>query len=123
MIDGTVARKTNSESKFGERLDSVADFIFVAVCLVKILPAIDLHFYLWIWIGVIILIKIVNLILGFSSKNKNIFLHTIANKVTGFLLFLLPFTVKIVSINYSCIPVCTVATFAAVQEFYLIRRK
>ncbi|MFA6937350.1 MAG: CDP-alcohol phosphatidyltransferase family protein [Treponema sp.] len=123
MVDGTVARKTNSASKSGERLDSVADFIFVIVCVVKIFPAIHLHFYLWIWIGVIALIKIVNLVLGLSSKKKNIFLHTVANKITGFLTFVLQLTIQIVSINYSSIPVYAVATFAAVQEFYIIRRK
>ena len=32
MIDGTVARKTNTVSEFGSRLDTVADFIFVMVC-------------------------------------------------------------------------------------------
>lgn len=31
MIDGTVARKTNSDSEFGARFDIVAYFIFVAV--------------------------------------------------------------------------------------------
>ena len=31
MADGIVARKTNSVSEFGSRLDGVADFVFVAV--------------------------------------------------------------------------------------------
>ena len=30
MIDGAVARKTNSVSSFGSRLDSLADFIFMS---------------------------------------------------------------------------------------------
>jgi CDP-diacylglycerol--glycerol-3-phosphate 3-phosphatidyltransferase len=42
--------------------------------------------------------------------------HTTMNKVTGALLFLLPLTLAIVPINFSGIPVCLVATFAAVQE-------
>ena len=33
MIDGTIARKTNSTSKFGSQLDSVTDLIFVVVSL------------------------------------------------------------------------------------------
>ena len=33
MVDGVIARKTNSVSEFGSRLDGVADFVFVAVCL------------------------------------------------------------------------------------------
>lgn len=39
MMDGAVARKTGSVSKFGSKLDSVADFVFIVVCLIKILPA------------------------------------------------------------------------------------
>ena len=31
MVDGTVARKTNTVSEFGARLDTIADFIFFAV--------------------------------------------------------------------------------------------
>ena len=38
MVDGTIARKTGSVSKFGARLDTVADFVFMSVCCVKILP-------------------------------------------------------------------------------------
>ena len=40
MIDGTIARKTNSASKFGSQLDTVADLIFTAVSLFKLLQAI-----------------------------------------------------------------------------------
>ena len=34
MIDGTIARKTNAVTEFGSKLDTVADFVFVAVCLI-----------------------------------------------------------------------------------------
>ena len=42
MTDGIVARKTNSASEFGSRFDSIADYIFVAVCLII------LHLYIFI---------------------------------------------------------------------------
>ena len=38
MIDGTVARKTGTVSEFGSKLDTAADFILAAVCLIKIIP-------------------------------------------------------------------------------------
>ena len=41
MTDGTVARKTNTVSKFGERLDSAADMIFVLVCFIRLIPVLD----------------------------------------------------------------------------------
>ncbi|MBQ6440264.1 MAG: CDP-alcohol phosphatidyltransferase family protein [Mogibacterium sp.] len=35
MADGAVARKTGTVSEFGSKLDTVADAVFVAVCLIK----------------------------------------------------------------------------------------
>jgi CDP-diacylglycerol--glycerol-3-phosphate 3-phosphatidyltransferase len=43
------------------------------------------------------------------------------NKVTGTLLFMLPMTLAIVPLIYTGIPICSVATFAAIQEGHFIR--
>ena len=64
MIDGTIARKTNTASEFGAKLDTVADLIFVVACAVKILPSIQITVWLWIWIGLIALIKLINILYG-----------------------------------------------------------
>ena len=121
MIDGTIARKTNSTSKFGSQLDTIADLIFVVVSLFKLLPAIHVPQWLWIWGGVIAVIKISNIICGYVSKKQFISLHTIMNKVTGLLLFLLPLTISFVELKYTAIVVCSIATFSAIQEgFYII---
>ena len=116
MIDGTVARKTNSVSKFGSQLDTIADLVFVAVSLCKLLPAIHLPGWLWIWGGVIAVIKISNILWGYVSRKQFISMHTIMNKATGLLLFLLPLTLSFVELKYSSMAVCSIATFAAVQE-------
>ena len=34
MLDGFVARKTNTASRFGARLETIADFVLVVVCLI-----------------------------------------------------------------------------------------
>ena len=121
MIDGTIARKTNSSSKFGSQLDTIADFIFVVVSMFKLLPAIHIPGWLWIWVGVIAVIKISNIIWGYISNKQFISLHTIMNKVTGLLLFLLPLTIPFLELNYLAIAVCSIATLSAIQEgFYII---
>ena len=116
MIDGTIARKTNSTSEFGSQLDTIADLIFVVVSLFKLLTAINIPQWLWIWGGVIAVIKISNIIWGYVSKKQFISLHTIMNKVTGLLLFLLPLTLSFVELKYSSFVVCSIATFSAIQE-------
>ena len=122
MIDGTIARKTNSTSELGAKIDTVADLAFVTVSLIKILPTVNIPKWLWIWCGLIAIIKIANIILGYACKRQFISLHTIMNKVTGFLLFLLPLTMSLVNLNHSLIVVCSFATFSAVQEgIYILK--
>ena len=121
MIDGIIARKTNSTSEFGSRLDTTADFVFVVVSLFKLLPAIQIPQWLWIWGGVISVIKISNIMWGYIFKKQFISLHTIMNKVTGLLLFLWPLTISFVELKYIAVTVCSVATLSAIQEgFYVI---
>ena len=121
MVDGTIARKTGTVSEFGEKLDSFADLLFVAVSLAKILPAMDLPVWIWFWCMIIAGIRICNIAWGILFRRKIFTLHTRMNKLTGLLLFLLPLTLQVVELEYSAVLICAVATFAAVQEGHLIR--
>ena len=116
MIDGTVARKTNSASEWGAKMDTAADLVFVTVSLIRILPTIHIPQWLWIWGGVIAIVKIRNIIWGYVSKRQFISPHTVMNKVTGLCLFLLPLTLSFVELTYSSVAVCSIATCAAIQE-------
>ena len=121
MLDGFVARKTNTASRFGARLDTIADFVLVVVCLIKLLPILSIPAWPYIWIGIIALIKVVNIVSGFTVQKRLVAVHSIMNKTTGALLFLLPLTIPVIPLKYSAIVVCAVATFAAIQEGHFIR--
>ena len=145
MADGWLARKLKCVTKEGALLDSVADICFVACCAWKLLPVLEILTWLWLWAGVIVVIKVVNQILAFVMCGHCCFPHTLANKVTGFLLFIaVPITLALPSSVttwptssepgwlslfrpfWSIIPiaiVATIATFAAVQEGHVIRTK
>ena len=118
MVDGTVARRTNSASEFGARLDTVSDYVFMTVALIKFVPHLHIPIWLWIWIGIIAMIKLGNVVWGFIHTKKLISPHTVLNKVTGLLLFLLPVTISFVNLTYTLPIVCTVATVAAIHEVY-----
>ena len=120
MLDGYVARKTDTVSKFGARLDTMADFVFVVVCLIKLLPIMRISAWLYAWIGIIALIKVVNIISGFAVQKKLVAVHSVMNKATGALLFLLPLTIPDLPLKYSAVIVCAAATFAAIQEGHFI---
>jgi len=101
IADGWVARKTNTVSKFGSKLDTIADFIFVVVCLFKLIPVLDIPSWLYVWIGVIALIKIINIVSGYVVQKQFVAVHSMMNKVTGVLLFLLPLTISFIDLRYS----------------------
>lgn len=122
MIDGLVARKTGTASEFGFKLDTVADIVFVAVCLIKMLPVIDVPSWIFIWIVIIAFIKVANIAAGYIRQREFIPVHSIINKVTGSMLFAIPLTLTFVDLKHSSAVVCLVATVAAIQEGYLINR-
>ena len=121
MLDGFVARKTDTVSKLGARLDTIADFVFVVVCLIKLLPVLRIPAWLYAWIRIIAFIKAMNIVSGFAVQKRFVAVHSVMNKATGTLLFLLPLTIPAAPLKYSAIVVCAVATFAAIQEGHFIR--
>ena len=123
MIDGAVARRTNSASEFGAKLDTVSDFVFMSVALIKFVPHLHIPVWLWIWIGIIAMIKLGNAALGLVRTKKLISPHTVLNKITGLLLFLLPVTISFVDPAYTLTIVCAIATVAAMYEWYYMEKK
>ena len=121
MIDGTVARKKNTVSEFGSKLDTVADFVLIVVCLIKLVPVLNISTWIYVWVAIIAFIKVINVVSGYVMQKKLIVLHTLMNKVTGVLLFVLPLTLSVIDLRHSAVVVCVVATFAAVQEGHYIR--
>ena len=123
IADGWVARKTKTTSPFGAKLDTVADFVFVGICLVKLLPVMEIPVWLYVWMGIIALIKVTNIVSGYVVQKQFVAIHSMMNKVTGALLFVFPLTISFIDLRYSATVVCIIATFAAVQEGHFIRTK
>lgn len=120
-MDGIVARKTGTVSELGSKLDTAADLSLVAVCMIRLLPALNIPTWLIVWIIVIAAIKAINLICGYAGRKELVVLHTLMNKVTGALLFVFPLTLSVINPKYSGAFVCAAATVAAIQEGCLIR--
>ena len=116
MLDGFLARRWGVEGKFGARLDSLADFVFVLAVGYKLFLWLKLPTALWMMIGLIALVKVSNALSSYVVKHKIAFLHTKANKLTGFLLFIGIMTIgQSYFILVAWIIAC-IALFAAIQE-------
>ena len=121
MLDGFVARRTNTVSSLGAKLDTLADIAFAAVCLVRLLPLFALPRWLLVWIALIAAVKLVNVISGWMLHHRFVAAHTTLNRLTGLLLFMLPLVLPVVDLRFAGGLICAVATLAAVQEGHFIR--
>ena len=123
ILDGFLARRWGVESKLGARLDSLADFVFVLTVGYKFFPLLKLPATLWMMIGLIALIKVANAISSYMVKRRIEFLHTRANKLTGFFLFIGMMAIgQSYFVQVAWVIAC-IALFAAIQEGHIIRSK
>jgi CDP-diacylglycerol--glycerol-3-phosphate 3-phosphatidyltransferase len=121
MLDGYLARKLNAESNTGAVLDSVADIFLVACCAIRLIPVVQIPAWLWILAASIVTVKLINQVSALILYRRLIFPHTMANKLTVFLLFL-----TVPTVFWSIVPVAIVAgvaTIASVQEGHFIRTR
>lgn len=121
VVDGAVARATHTVSELGSRLDTMADFVLFAVCLVKLMPVLHVETWMMGWMAGIAVIKAINLISGYVLHGQFVAVHSLMNKAAGVLLFALPLTLQWVDIRFGAAAVGAVATIAAIQEGHLIR--
>lgn len=121
VLDGAIARKYGTTSERGARLDSIADLLFYTLILIRIFPVmwVTLPRKIWIMVGAVLLVRFVSY--GTAAKKYHRFasLHTYMNKVTGFMVFLVPYAiVSPVAVPY-CWCVTIVAMLGSVEELIL----
>lgn len=121
VLDGWIARKTNTESDFGARLDSAADLLFYAVMLLRIFPALwqALPGSIWFAVAFIVLVRLAAYLTAAVKYRRFASLHTYLNKFTGFGVFLIPFSLLT---DYACVfcwSVSAVAMASSLEELVL----
>ncbi len=120
-LDGWIARKANSITEFGSKLDSVADLFFYIVLVLKILHILWKIVPIWFWylLGCIVALCIVSYTTAALKYRRFTSLHTKMNKVTGLLVFAAPYFLALPFAAEYC---CFVVLFGAVsstEEFVL----
>ena len=121
LLDGCLARMTHNTSELGAKLDSIADFTFNGIMVIKILPTLweRLPYGIWIAVGATVLMRIISYSL-FAFKHRSFAsLHTYMNKLTGFAVFTIPFYIRFSSSTVLAAIGCTVAAIATIEELLI----
>ncbi len=122
VLDGIAARHFGKETKFGARLDTIADVVFFAVVIAKVVPMVYVPVWLTGWIACIAVIKAINIFNGFIRYKRFVSEHTVMNKLCGVFLFAIPLCSQFPRhlVMTLIFLTCGIATFAAVQEGHYV---
>lgn len=121
VADGYVARKTKQVSEFGARLDSIADIIFYSVMVFKLFSILwkKIPAVIWCIAFTTVAVRLVSYALAAIKYKRFASLHTYMNKFTGFLFFLIPYTIKSGFFIAFAVLTCCVGTIATVEELVI----
>lgn len=121
VLDGTVARMLKKESKFGARLDSIADIMFYLLMLYRVLPTLIAVLPRWIWIIVcaIALTRIGAYVTALIKFKRFASLHSYLNKLSGFMLFLVPYFIFMSWFWIYCVVLCGIGLASSIEELLI----
>lgn len=116
ILDGYIARKTKTESNFGARLDTIADLLFFVVMFIIMFDIFFKDIVCIIFIVIILLIRILSIIIVLKKYNKFAILHTYTNKLTGLLLFFIPYFMNFNNANMTVYIIGIIALLSSIEE-------
>ena len=120
-LDGFIARATNSVSAFGSKLDSAADLSFYTVMMIRLLPELwrILPRIIWIAVGLILLLRLAGYGIEAVRFHRFASPHTILNKITGLLMFGIPYFIRAKFFTVYAVGICAVALISATTELVI----
>ena len=118
-IDGFLARKLNSVSEFGSKLDSVCDLTFYSALAIKIMPRLLelLPSYIWYFVLVVVIIRVIIYSFGALKHKQLVSNHTYLNKTTNVLIYFLPLVISFNCLEPYAWILLGVSMVAAIEEF------
>ncbi len=120
VFDGYIARKTDSVSKWGDKLDTAADLIMFMILMLILYPIINLTVGIIAWIVIIGIIRAISIIMVFVKYKTFQILHTYSNKITGVVLFLFPLSIVFFQSDILLMYIlCMVSSISTIEEFLI----
>lgn len=116
ILDGYIARKTRTESKFGAKLDTIADLLFFIVMFIIMFDILLKDIIFIVFIIIILLIRMISIIIVLKKYNEFAILHTYTNKITGLLLFFIPYFIYLNNANIIVYIIGVIALISSIEE-------
>jgi len=118
-LDGTIARRTGSETPFGARLDSIADLFMCCIIIITMMKQNQINMLIFIGILIVFVLKIWDAVFSKIKFGKISSIHTVSNKLSGLLFFFCPLAYTLRGNNLLIIT-GILAFQASIEEFLIM---
>lgn len=118
LLDGRIARRLKQQSRIGERLDSLADLLFAAVCAAVLLRHVPLPKWLLLCGALIALIKLGAVLAELITLRRLTSRHTAANRAAGVMLFFSPLSAALFGEMPAMLLCVSAAALAALYDWH-----
>ena len=121
VIDGFIARRLKITSEFGAKLDSVADMLFYTVMLSVMFPALWdlLPTGIWYLLGIVLAVRLTSYAVAAIKYHRFASTHTWLNKLTGAVVFAIPFVLLLPWDIPLCWAICITGGVASIEELLI----
>lgn len=116
VLDGFLARRSRSENRQGQILDSTADIVLTVCLLACLIPFLPWEGWMITWIAIIAVIRIISLGIGSMRFGQIALLHTYGNKLSAFLRYLAPFLLAFIDLTPMMVVLCTITTLTSLED-------
>ncbi len=119
ILDGFLARRLKITSEFGAKLDSAADLLFYAVMLIMLMPLLikTLPTTVWYCVAAVVVFRVGAYLTSAIKFKKFAAKHSLINKITGALVFSIPFILLFPFAVPVCFVICFVSGIGSLTEF------
>lgn len=120
-LDGFIARKTNTVSELGARLDSISDLTFYSCLAIRIFPTLMevLPKAVWYTLYTVLAIRALSYLCAYLKFGRFAAVHTYLNKLTGLMVFFIAYVITTPAAIPYCWAAVTVAGISSIEELFI----
>ena len=119
IIDGPLARKTNTASDFGALLDSIADLALIISMLIVFIPILPFEVWMLFLIALVIAIRLLSMAIGLKKYRTITLLHTYSSKASALIMASFPVLYITIGMTPMFLIIFASAFLAAVDELQI----
>ena len=126
VLDGFLARRFHWESKLGAKLDSIGDVVFLICAVIAVIFGVEeikLHPSIYVGVGVIALVRVINMLITWIKFRQWGFIHNLFVKYASVpIFFLVPISILMKHVpNPLLLGMLALILLASIEETWILK--